>query len=265
MNAWTVPLPDPALLPHYFLLFLRLGGFFLATPVFGRRTLPAQFKVGFCLLLTLLLAPVQMMPAEPANYPVVTYAFLILQETGIGLVLGFVGQVFVGLTQVAGQIMDVELGLGIGSVLDPQTYTQAPLSGVFLNLGLLLYFLANNGHLHLIRILGHSFQLAPIGIALSWTALAPLAISQFVNAFSLAVSLSLPLIGASLLVEVFLGILMRSIPQIHAYTVGIPMKTLLGMVVLLGMQPLYGPFADSVFEQLFAASAETVRLLGGAA
>ncbi|MDD2457519.1 MAG: flagellar biosynthetic protein FliR [Eubacteriales bacterium] len=265
MSTWTVPLPDPALLPHYFLVFLRLGGFFLATPVFGRRTLPAQFKVGFCLLLTLLLVPVQDLPAEPADYPVVTFALLILQETGIGLILGFVGQVFFGLTQVAGQIMDVELGLGIGSVLDPQTYTQSPLSGVFLNLGLLLYFLANNGHLHLIRILSQSFQLAPVGTALSWMALAPLAIAQFTSAFSLAVSLSLPLIGASLLVEVFLGILMRSIPQIHAYTVGIPMKTLLGVVVLLGMQPLYGPFAEKVFEQLFAASVQTVQLLGGVA
>jgi len=132
-------------------------------------------------------------------------------------------------------------------------------------MGLLLYFLANNGHLHMIRILSQSLRLAPVGAALSWTAIAPLVISQFTSSFSLAVSLSLPMIGASLLVEAFLGILMRSVPQIHAYMIGIPMKTLLGMVVLLGMQPLYGAFSDQVFEQLFAASAQTLQLLGGVA
>jgi len=251
-------------LPAAFLLFVRMSGLLVTAPVFGHRSIPVLAKAALSLALTLLLSTA--LPLQPLadDQGVPAYLVQILMESSVGLILGFTAQLFFSVTQIAGQIIDVAMGLGIGSVLDPQSNLQSPVSGVMLNLGLLLYFLINNGHLNLLRIVAASLRHAPVG-QVHWTSdLAILVTSQFASAFSLAVSLSLPLIGTALMIEAALGILMRAVPQISAYMVGIPLKILLGLTVLLLMQPFFGPFCDRIFEQAFQASESMAVLMGGA-
>jgi flagellar biosynthetic protein FliR len=250
-------------LSYAFLMFVRMSGHTLISPIFGHRSVPAPLKIGFALILSGLLLATHPPQADFLEPGLLTFVVQLLRETSIGLMIGFIAQVFISLTLTAGQIIDVELGLGIGSVLDPQNYSQSPVSGVLLNLLVLLYFLQSNGHLHLIRILAASLDHVPVGASLLLPNLGVLLVSQFALGFGLAVSLSLPLIGTALLVELVLGILARSIPQINAYMVGIPLKILLGLTVLLGLQSLLGPFSSRVFEQLFLASEQAVLLMGG--
>lgn len=255
-------------LPAAFLLFIRMSGLLVTAPVFGHRSVPVPVKAALSLILTLLLTaalPLQPLPPLTGDGGSLAYLIKMLMEISVGLILGFTIQLFFSVTQIAGQIIDVSMGLGIGSVLDPQNNMQSPVSGVLLNLGLMLYFLVNNGHLHLLRIVAASVRYAPVGHVRLPSELAILMTSQFTSAFSLAVSLSLPLIGTALMIEVALGILMRAVPQISAYMVGIPLKILLGLTALFLTQPFFGPFCDRIFEQAFQASESMVHLMGGAA
>ena len=83
--------------------------------------------------------------------------------------------------------------------------------------------------------------------------------------FGLAASLMLPVIGVALLTETGLGMLMRAIPQLNAYMVGIPLKVLVGLAVLYLMQPLYITFCDKVFNEIFTASGQWISMMGASA
>jgi len=245
---------------------------FLLSPIFGRRNVPARFKAGFALILTLIIVP--LLPddiSSPAirsalDGPVtMVYAVAVLKEMVVGLLLGFTTTVFLSIAVVTGQLTDVAMGLGIGSVFDPQMNTQMPLTGSLLNTAMFLYFIIANGHLHLIQILGRTFVSAPLGQIRLTTGLAWMMTEQFILSFALAVTLMLPVIAMTLIIEIGMGVLTRAIPQLHAYLVGIPVKVITGFTVLLLLQPVYVNFCDSVFEKMFLATGKMVESLGGTA
>lgn len=249
-------------LPYYLLLFVRMSGLFLLSPIFGRKNVPALLKLGFCLVLTILLASTGPVDRVVPDTGIFGLAIAILLELAVGLSLGFLVTLFFSVSLIAGQIIDVEMGLGIGGVFDPQMGTQTAVSGMLLNLLMILYFLINNGHLKMIRILGASVERVPVGQARLLPDLAILTAEQFGMCFGLAFSLMLPLIGSALLTETGLGLLMRAIPQLNAYMVGIELKVLVGLFVLYLMQPIYVTFCDLVFEKIFLASEQWVSIMG---
>ena len=105
-------------LPAAFLLFVRMSGLLVTAPVFGHRSIPVLAKAALSLVLTLLLSAA--LPLQPLadDLDVPAYLVQILMESSVGLILGFTAQLFFSVTQIAGQIIDVAMGLGIGSVLD---------------------------------------------------------------------------------------------------------------------------------------------------
>jgi len=257
-------------LPVYLLAFVRISGMFLLSPIFGRRNIPARYKLSFALALTVITIPPLM---SGINDPGIltgldtgvslVFALNVIKELMVGLLLGFVTLIFLNIAATAGQVIDVSMGLGIGSVFDPQTNMQMPLSGALLNTAIFIYFIISNGHLRLIRILNFSFTSVPLGQVNLNSELMMLLTSQFFLTFSLAVSLMLPIIAMTFIIESGMGILTRAIPQLHAYLVGIPLKIIVGFSVLLFLQPLYINFCDSIFEKLFMASEAVVLGLGG--
>ena len=254
---------DQELLPYYLLMFVRMSGLFLISPIFSRRHMPGMLKAGLCVALTYILATA--VPPQPdfATGNMLSYLLMVLLELSVGMMLGFITSFFFNAVMVAGQVIDVEIGMGMASVLDPQSGVQSSVSGTLLNLMLMLYFLINNGHLRLIAILGQSVQRIPIGQVQISIELAWFSAEQFTLAFTMAASLMLPLIGAALLTETAMGILMRAIPQLNAYMVGIPLKVLVGLSVLFFLQPFYIGYSDRLFENMFMASEQAFNMMGG--
>ena len=63
----------------------------------------------------------------------------------------------------------------------------------------------------------------------------------------------MPLIAAGLLGEVVLGFIVRAIPQMNVFVVGIPLKMLLGFLILLLVLPVYVNFTDVIFDNMFSS------------
>ncbi len=219
-------------------------------------------KVGLSVMLALLVVPF-CSGQNIRTDSLLSITVSILGEFCVGLILGYLSLLFFSIGLMAGQIIDVELGLGIGSIFDPQMGMQSSISGMFLDLGLLLYFLISNGHHRLLRILAGSLRQVPPGTVRLTAQLALLVADSFCRFFALTVSLMLPFICSGLLTEVIMGILMRAMPQMNAYMVGIPFKVLTGLILLFLLQPLFAPFCNLVFDQLFDAATKALRLMGG--
>ncbi len=60
------------------------------------------------------------------------------------------------------------------------------------------------------------------------------------------------IIGSGLVGEACFGILMKAVPQMNAFSIGIPIKMLLGFMVLMAIMPIFIDFTNTVFDQMYA-------------
>ncbi|MHB1313910.1 MAG: flagellar biosynthetic protein FliR [Christensenellales bacterium] len=252
-------------LDYFILMFLRITALIVTSPLFGRKNIPNMMKIGFCIVLTYVLFVAY--PVAPAiEYQnLLGFVLLCIKELLFGLVLGYVTNMFFSLTQTAGYVIDMQMGFGMVNVLDMQNNISVPITGNFLNMILLLSFFGVNGHHQLIYIMKTTIRNFPVGsITLSpkigWTAL-----EVFVLAFVLAVNVAMPMIASGLLGELIMGFVVRTVPQMNMFVVGIPLKVLLGLLMLLLVMPIYVSFTNVIFQNMYAAIDKILLALAGAA
>ena len=113
----------------------------------------------------------------------------------------------------------------------------------------MLLFLAINGHLALIAAMVDSFRVMPIGPD-GWRALDAMRLVQAGSGlFATGVALSLPVVGALLLVNLTLGVLTRTAPQLNLFAVGFPVTLAVGIVMLVLAMPFAVPALQQALER----------------
>lgn len=220
--AWTLSVIWP---------FVRISALMLVAPIFGARGVKPQVRIGLALLLALMIAP--LLP-EPPLVDVLSMAGLVvaMQQVVIGIAMGFVIQMVFSTLVQAGQSLALAAGLGFASVVDPTSGVQVPVVSQFFVIVGTLLFLAMNGHLVLLELLLLSFDSLPIGAGgLSsddfW------ALLQFgTTMFNGAILIALPAVAALLMVNLSMGVIARTAPQLNIFAVGFPVMMLAGFVLL---------------------------------
>ena len=248
---------------YVMLFFLRTSGLIISSPIFGRKSVPALIKITFCLVVGYFFFTVVPVQAEPIRYSGMSaYFMLSVKELLFGIVIGFVTTMFFNLTFVAGQMIDTQIGFGIANVYDVQNNTQIPLLGNVLNLMLLLAFFETNGHRMLYTILLNTFHRVPVGYVQLSGKLAASAAEAFAQSFLLGVSVAFPVIASGMLLEVVLGIMIRTMPQLNMFVVGIPVKLIVGMLVFLFTLPAFAALSSVIFGEMFVSIERMFEGLG---
>ncbi|MBP7402114.1 MAG: flagellar biosynthetic protein FliR, partial [Clostridia bacterium] len=67
-------------LPYHLLLFVRMTGLFLLSPVFGRKNVPARFKAGLALAMTILLSAAFPPTTDYADAPTIAFILDVVLE-----------------------------------------------------------------------------------------------------------------------------------------------------------------------------------------
>lgn len=234
----------------FFWPFLRLGALFVATPIFGARTVPVRIRIILAILITILIQP--SLPSIPAVDPLSTDGFmLILQQLMIGLLMGLAMQIMFASLVMAGMIIATTMGLGFASTVDPQNGIQVTMLGQFYLIIATLLFLAMDGHLLLLQVFADSFIALPVnGELLSVQVFQNLAIYS-AEMFLSAVLIALPVMVGVLLVNLGLGVITRTAPQLNIFAVGFPATMLTGFVLVLFTLPLLSPVLLDLFTTSF--------------
>lgn len=236
------------------LLFLRVSGLIWPSPVFGRKTTPAPVKICFIFVLTYIM--LQAFPAPEGRIvseTIVGYAVNCVKELLFGLSMGFVTSMFFNLVYSAGHIIDMQIGFGIVSVYDIQNNTQVPVTGNILNIVLLIVFFCVEGHLKLISILYFTFSKVPVGLVLLTAHFVTVLLEAFTLTCVLAVMVAMPVLAAGMILEIVMGVLIRSLPQMNMFVVGVPVKITVGLLVLFITIPAFIGFSNAVFTEMFQA------------
>jgi flagellar biosynthetic protein FliR len=235
MNAAAL---DLSWLTAVLLLSLRLAAVFLLTPILAAASVPMTVRV----LLVLALAAALSL-ALPSEVVAARIGANTLGSTGALFRAGFT-ELALGATlalgtllgfaafSMAGQLLGVQIGFGLGQVIDPASNANVPvLTSAFNQISVLVFFLVD-GHHALLRGLACSLERFPLGQP--WpidAALRPI-IGQVTGLFSLGFALAVPVAFSLLLVELALGVIARNLPQLNMLSLGIPLKVVVGLLAL---------------------------------
>ncbi len=226
LSALGVPLAANVLL-----LSARLAALFLMTPVLYAVPLPPSIRV----LLVLGWAAVLALPLAGQPLAVDGLGGLfgaLLREAAVGATLGLgVMMAFAGFT-LAGRLLDVQVGFGMGQVFDPLTRTQLPVLTSILGLAAVLLFFLLEGHHMLLRGVAFSLERFPLGQPWSVQGAAAPVLKQAAGLFTLGFALAAPVVLSLLLVEFALGVVARNLPQVNMFVIGMPVKILAGLLAL---------------------------------
>jgi flagellar biosynthetic protein FliR len=227
-----LPFPSPKEVIFFALVLSRVAGIFSAIPVFGGRTVPLNIKVITILMITLVCFPVLRITAPQVPTDVFTLALLVMREVMVGVALGFITRIIFSAVEFSGQIIGMQMGFTISSIIDPSQGTQTQIMSVVQTLLATLMFLSMNIHHLFIRTIVDSFRIIPLG---GWQLNAEI-ISFIVKStsdiFILGIRLAAPVMVALLLTSVTLGIMARAFPQMNIFMISMPLNIGIGFIVL---------------------------------
>lgn len=233
------------------LLSMRFGMVLIMTPVLGSTNLPARVRV--LLVFAFSASMVSLLDLHPGVALLSSMDILLaaLNELLWGGLLAFGLLTAFSAFMIAGRVLDMQVGFGLSSLLDPTTRTNAPLLGVILNMYAIAWFLAADGHHAVLRGLTKSLALIPLGSTLT-----TIPVGAIVHHFSLMFSLGLVLVGAVvvclLLVDVGMGVASRVLPQANVFVLSAPVKIFAGLstlsLAILYMQPVMKKIFGLVFD-----------------
>ncbi|SDC86656.1 flagellar biosynthetic protein FliR [Paenibacillus sp. UNCCL117] len=247
--------------PAYMLVFCRVTSFFLVAPIFSARNVPAQLKLGLSFFIALIA-----FSGAGAEAGVVLdglYILAIVREILVGLCLGFIAYLFFTVVQIAGAFIDIQMGFGIANVIDPMTGMQSPVIGNLKFMIATLLFLTLNGHLYLLEAIMRSYEWVPLSndlfARMYGGQISDFIVKTFSEVFALSFQMAAPLVVAMFLTDVGLGLLARVSPQFNIFVIGLPLKILLGLLMLVLLFPGY----EQLFIHIFAEMMDTTKSFFG--
>jgi flagellar biosynthetic protein FliR len=247
MVTLSIPLSQ---IQSFLLIFLRVGAILFSAPIFDNQSAPVVFKVGLALSISFLLYPLLNINVDGLSTSLVLFVLMAASEVAVGFLIGFaVKTLFTGI-QLAGQIAGFQMGLTVANVIDPSSSMQVPILSQFFNLFAMLIFLSINAHHWFVKALTESFILVPPLKYQLNSALVPPILSLAGNIFVVAIKVSAPILVALLLTTVALGLLARTVPQIHIFVVAMPLKIFIGLFFVTLMLPFLAEYLKDIFSGL---------------
>ena len=227
---------------------VRLTGLMLFAPFFGSVVIPARVKAVLVLTLTALLYP--MISTRMPHINISQWPMLVFSELLIGVALGVVTNIVFDGVQMAGQVLSVQMGYSLVNIIDPQTQVESTVMATFHQTIALLIFLRLNVHFWILRALARSFDYLPPSSGHFGPAFTSAVLNAGSSVFSIGVQIAAPVLSATLLADIALGLLGKASPQLPLLLLGPAVKSVLGILVLISALK-YWP---DLFERLFLNS-----------
>jgi flagellar biosynthetic protein FliR len=242
----------------FFLTLSRILSAIVFVPVLGGRSVPNPVKIGFGLVVSMIITPTLPPPANTEALSAIAYGFAMAQEVLIGALSGYAAALTFSALQMAGHLMGIVSGFSAANVLNPALEDNGTAMDQMFLITAFLVFLVINGHHMFLLGLQRTFDIVPVNSALPTLSLSNYLrmTSEFIAS---GVQMALPVVGTLLLTDLTLGLLARVAPQVHVFFLGIPLKIGIGLIALALTIVILAPNLESMFTNL---GERTLELLG---
>ncbi|MFT8824241.1 flagellar biosynthetic protein FliR [Liquorilactobacillus mali] len=213
------------------LLLCRVMSFIVICPLFSQKGFPnfAKLVVGGSLVIS----------AYPAitGYKEITNTVLLgevaVKEVLFGLAMGYLSQLVFSGVMMAGQMIDFQVGFSMAQAYDTMTDIQsAQFSKLYYWLTVSAFFLLDLQDSMIYGVV-NSFKIVPLGTENMGGASVDGVVQLFEKTVEMSVSLAAPLVVAVLVIDILLGVISRSIPQINILMMSLSVKTIVSIIIFL--------------------------------
>ena len=201
-------------------------------PLLGSQQIPKRIKAMMACVLAASIAPTLVLRVaipQSAWELALAIAGEIIFCAAIGLILSLI---FVA-AQWAGEMIGQQMGLNLGQTLNPQYGGGGTVVGDLYFFLTLLIFLSIGGHMALVKGVFDSFAALPLLTVSINQPLLDTIVAVFQGAMMLAMQLAAPMLVTMLIVDLVLGFVGKTVPQLNIMTAGISVRALVGMLVLI--------------------------------
>ena len=205
---------------------LRIGAFLVAAPFFGSRMVPLTVRIVFSIALGLGI----MSQVDFPDLEILMGASLIpivFQEIFVGLACGMVLSICFSSVILAGEKIAATSGLAFAAQIDPVSGAQSPVISQIFQLFLLILFFSLNGHLVIFDLIFKSFELVPLGSFYEFESVIEKSIQSSNTLYYNAVIIVLPIVSILFFMNLGIGFITKSAPQLNLFSFGFPL-TILG-------------------------------------
>lgn len=216
-----------------FLVFVRILAVLMTAPIFSSRNIPTIAKIGFSVLLSVILLP--SLGAEATarvSVELGPFVLSVAQEVLLGVLIGFMSNIVFLAVGMGANLMGMQAGFRAASLFNPLiNVSSAALDQLytFMAIGL---FLTINGHHWLITALARTFKQVPLGTFSVRAVTVELLLYVTGEMFVAATRIALPVMGVLLLADVGLGLISKAVPQVQVFFLSLPIKIGLGLITL---------------------------------
>lgn len=246
------------LLAGLFLASLRIGAFLIASPFFGGSAVPLQVRIIMAVLLGVAVVTTVEVPDWQA-FAGLNGLQVILTELAIGISSGLILTIWFSAVLLAGEKIASSAGLGFAAQIDPDSGGQTPVVSKTFSLFLTVIFLSWNGHLLVLRAVADSYTYLPVGAMPAFPVLIQSGIAAAGSMFLAATIIMLPLTAFLMAINLVIGVITRSAPQLNLFSFGFPIS-MIGIFVLLY---LWVDVLGGAMDDLSHAAAENIQLVLG--
>jgi flagellar biosynthetic protein FliR len=234
-------------LPVFMLVVARLAGMIMWQPVLTALAIPPLVRVILLLGLGALVLP--FVPVTGA-VPDTLFGLVIAmgEEVLLGGMIGLVVAIVFAGVQMGAELVAQESGLSFGQMVDPSTnQILSVLSSFYTQLAGVVYLIVG-GHRVLLAACLDTFRTVPLagypGVASIGTGML---VEVLAAGTTLAIRVAAPALLTLFLVNMALGFISRTVPQIDIATMGFSLKALIGFVVMaIAIPSALGAFTDTL-------------------
>ena len=218
-------------LEAFLLVFVRVACFTSIAPIFGHNSLNARMKISIAFFVSLILY--QVVNASLPEYTnVLGYTTLVLEEALVGLLLGFVAGLSMKALAIAGEFIDREIGFSMATTFDP-TQGMVTITGELYDKIVCLVIVISNLHYYILSAAAQSFELVPVGSVVLNPGLIYTSLIQFIGQmFIIGFRIAMPVFLGATMLNVILGVLAKSSPQMNMFAIGMQLKVFVGLFLL---------------------------------
>jgi flagellar biosynthetic protein FliR len=224
---------------------VRLTGLMLFAPFFGSITIPMRIKAVLVMSLTALLYP--MTAAKIPAMTISQWPMMVFSELLIGITIGVATNIVFDGVQMAGQVLSVQMGYSLVNIMDPNTQVESTVVATFHQTIAMLIFLRLNVHLWILRAVAHSFDYLPPASGHFGGVFTSTVVRSGAEVFAIGIQIAAPVLSATLLADIALGLLGKASPQLPLMLLGPAVKSVLGLLILISALKYWPNLFESMF------------------
>jgi len=245
----------------FLLAMFRVQGFFLSAPIFSRSSIPVLIKIGISFLYCLWFYDAIFANGQQIlSYHPAIILILVFIEFTIGYLFGFLVNLVFDAILTFAHLLGTQFGMSSATVFNASLASPTNPTGIFFSTIAFLYFISFGGLYNISFILKKTFEFIAIN---DYSTNINLLFVNFAQVFSqifiLSLKFILPLIALMFVVDIFVAIFSKILPQASMFFLIMPNKLILAAIISIivivplnnGLQEYFDETLLGLLDQLF--------------